>query len=106
MGDLKLEMTIDMRLGEYGIRPATVLGREAGEPFVIGDALDLVKYDSDGRTHYTIAQWRAGGEGYDFESIGNRFFNEFDSCEIATMWPFLQAVQEILDGLWAVVGRN
>ena len=101
MNDLanKATMKIDMRFGEFGVKHATIIGKDT-ETFKKGDVLDLVRFMDDGNVHYTIGTWRPDSEGYHFVSIGNRLFDCLDEYEVQQIWPILTAVQNFLDGVF------
>ena len=100
MADYDVAMTIDMRFGTYGVRPAVILGEDP-RPFQAGDTLDLVKFEDDDYHNYVIGRWRPGSEGYVFESIGDRMFTCLESYEVADIWDILGAVQHMLDDVYS-----
>lgn len=101
MNDLatKTTMKIDMRFGEFGVKHATIIGKDT-EVFKKGDTLDLVRFTGDGNVHYVIGAWRPDSEGYHFESVGNRLFDCLEEYEVSKIWPVLKAVQNFLDDVF------
>ena len=96
-------LKLDMRFGDYGVKHACVISKDTSE-FQRGDTLDLVKYekhgDGESEYNYVIGKWVSDREGYVFQSVGNRLFEDLDKYEISTVWPVLKSVQLFLDGLY------